>query len=67
MLRGLDARARSEIEAAGRVRARRSGEILFRPGDPADVVYVVASGSCALYGVRRGEADAAIIRRAEKG
>jgi Fe-S-cluster-containing dehydrogenase component/CRP-like cAMP-binding protein len=67
MLRGLDARARADIEAAGRLRTLRSGEVLFRPGDPADALYVVASGACVLAGVRRGEAGAALIRRATKG
>jgi len=67
MLRGLDARARSEIEAAGRFVQLRAGDVLFRPGDPADALYVVASGACSLAGVRRGEAAAAVIRRAQRG
>lgn len=67
MLRGLDARARSEIEAAGTMRNLRAGEVLFEPGDPADALFVVASGTCTLAGVRRGEAEAAVIRRARRG
>ncbi|HVJ94997.1 MAG TPA: cyclic nucleotide-binding domain-containing protein, partial [Labilithrix sp.] len=67
LLRGLDARARGELAAAGRVRHLRAGDVLFKPGDPADALYVVASGACALSGVRRGEADATVIRRATAG
>ncbi|MBX3230967.1 MAG: cyclic nucleotide-binding domain-containing protein [Labilithrix sp.] len=67
LLRGLDARARAEIEAAGRVRRLAKDELLFRHGDPADALFVVASGSCALSGVRRGDDDAAVIRRARRG
>lgn len=67
MLRGLDARARQEIEAAGSVRVLRAGEVLFEPGDPADALHVVASGAVALSGVRRGEAEPVVIRRARRG
>lgn len=67
MLRALDARARAEIEAAGRLRRLAAGEVLFAPGDPADALHVVASGALALSGVRRGEAAAAVIRRARAG
>ncbi|MDF2692261.1 MAG: Formate dehydrogenase beta subunit [Labilithrix sp.] len=67
ILRGLDARARSEIEAAGVVRKLRAGDVLFTPGAPADALHVVASGVMALAGVRRGEAGAAVIRRVRKG
>ncbi len=67
MMRGLDARARQEIEAAGSVRVLRAGEILFEPGDPADALHVVASGAVALSGVHRGEAEPVVIRRARRG
>jgi Fe-S-cluster-containing dehydrogenase component/CRP-like cAMP-binding protein len=67
LLRGLDVRARAEIEAAGRVRTLAKDELLFRHGDPADALFVVASGSCALSGVRRGDESAEIIRRAGRG
>jgi Fe-S-cluster-containing dehydrogenase component len=67
MLRGLDARARGEIEAAGALRRLRAGATLFSPGDPADAIHVVASGAVSLSGVRRGEAGAAEIRRATPG
>ena len=67
LLRGLDARARAEIEAAGRVRTLKKNEVLFTHGDPADALFVVASGACALRGVRRGDDVAGVIRRAKKG
>lgn len=67
MLRGLDARARGEIEAAGRLRRLRAGEVLYKHGDPADALFVVAAGSLELRGVRRGDAGVGVIRRAERG
>ncbi|HSO40155.1 MAG TPA: cyclic nucleotide-binding domain-containing protein, partial [Labilithrix sp.] len=67
VLRGLDARARSEIEAAGRLRTMRRGDILHRVGEPADALYVVVEGACSLTAVRRGEAAASVIRRAARG
>ena len=67
VLRGLDARARAEIEASGRLRKMVPGEIVYRPGQPADALYVVVEGACALSAVRRGEAEATRIRRVVRG
>lgn len=67
VLRGLDARARAEIEAAGRLLTLKSDETVYRPGEPADALYVVVEGACVLTAVRRGEADASVIRRALRG
>jgi Fe-S-cluster-containing dehydrogenase component/CRP-like cAMP-binding protein len=67
VLRGLDPRARSEIQASGRVRSLAAGEVLYRAGDPADALFVVASGACTLHGVRRGDAQPTVIRRAGSG
>lgn len=67
VLRGIDARARGEIEAAGRLHDLKRGDVVYRTGEPADALYVVASGACALVAVRRGEADASLIRRAARG
>lgn len=64
VLRGLDARARSEIEAAGRLRELAAGAMVYRAGEPADAVFVVAEGRVALSATRRGEAEASVIRRA---
>jgi Fe-S-cluster-containing dehydrogenase component/CRP-like cAMP-binding protein len=63
IVRGLDERGRREIEAAGRLRTVRAGEVLFRSGDFADAVFLVASGSCALFGLRRGERERSVVRR----
>jgi Fe-S-cluster-containing dehydrogenase component/CRP-like cAMP-binding protein len=67
VLRGLDARARAEIEASGRLRTMVRGEVVYRPGQPADALYVVIEGACVLSAVRRGEAEASRIRRAIRG
>jgi Fe-S-cluster-containing dehydrogenase component/CRP-like cAMP-binding protein len=67
VLRGIDARARAEIEAAGRLRPLARGEVIYRAGEPADALYVVAAGACSIVAVRRGEADASVIRRAGRG
>ncbi len=67
VLRGIDARARAEIEASGRLRKMVPGEIVYRPGQPADALYVVVEGACVLSAVRRGEAEASRIRRAVRG
>jgi Fe-S-cluster-containing dehydrogenase component/CRP-like cAMP-binding protein len=67
VLRGTDARARAEIEAAGRLRTLKSGEAVYGVGEPADALYVVIEGACELTAVRRGEAEASVIRRASRG
>ena len=67
VLRALDARGRAEIEAAGAMRSLVAGEVLFRAGEPADAFFVVAEGELDVRAVRRGEADASVIRRASRG
>ena len=67
LLRGLDARARAEIEAAGKLRSARRGDVVARAGQPADSLFVVASGAFALTTVRRGEAADSVIRRVGPG
>lgn len=67
VLRGLDARARAEIESSGHLRKMIAGEIVYRPGQPADALYVIVEGACVLSAVRRGEAAASSIRRAVRG
>ena len=67
VLRGIDARARGEIEAAGRLRTLRVGDVVYRAGEPADALYVVIEGACSLIAIRRGEGDASVIRRAGRG
>jgi Fe-S-cluster-containing dehydrogenase component/CRP-like cAMP-binding protein len=67
VLRGLDARGRAEIEAAGALLRLGEGEVLFRPGEPADSFYVVAEGRVSVRAVRRGEVDATVIREISEG
>jgi Fe-S-cluster-containing dehydrogenase component/CRP-like cAMP-binding protein len=67
VLRGLDARARSEIEAAGRLRSLRPGDVVYRAGEPADTLYVVVEGACGLFAIRRGDDQPSVIRRASRG
>jgi len=66
-LRGIDARARAEIEAAGRLVATLPGQVLFRAGDPADSLFVVVGGAFSLVALRRGETAPSVIRRAARG
>lgn len=67
VLRSLDARARRELEAAGRLRDARENEVVFRAGDPADVLYVVLEGACTIAAVRRGDTEPTILRRVRAG
>lgn len=67
VLRSLDARSRSELEAAGRLRDVREKEIVFRAGDPADVLYVVIEGACTIRAVRRGDTETTVLRRVRAG
>ncbi|GAC1546790.1 MAG: hypothetical protein NVS3B10_10730 [Polyangiales bacterium] len=67
VLRGLDARARAEIEAAGRLLTLNDDEPVYRAGEPADALYVVVEGACVLRATRRGEAQASVIRTASRG
>ncbi len=67
LLRGLDARARGEIELAGAVRELAAGARLFGAGDPADALFVVDRGTFSLRARRRGEEVPEEIRRAGAG
>ncbi len=67
ILRGLDARARTEIAAAGALRRLRAGERVFAPGEPADALFVVESGSVVLEAARRGQDVPSVVRRAGAG
>ena len=67
ILRGLDARAKAEIEAAGTLRSLRAGDVLYEAGDPADGLYVVADGEVAISGMKRGDAEERALRRAKRG
>lgn len=67
VLRELDERGRAEVAAAGRALALGPGAELFREGDPADELYVVARGALALRTTRRGDQKASTLRRAAEG
>ena len=67
VLRGLEARARREIEAAGALRRVRDGEPIYRAGEGGDAFFVVASGAVELRAVRRGDAVADVVRTARPG
>lgn len=67
VLRSLDARSRGEIEAAGRMRDVREGEVVFQAGDPADVLCVVVEGAITISAVRRGDTATTVLRRVRAG
>lgn len=67
ILRGLDARARAEIEVAGRLRRIGKGELVHRSGEPADVLCVVVQGTCELHAVRRGDDAKSVLRTVSRG
>ena len=67
VLRPLDARGRADVEAAGALRDLGAGELVFRPGQPADAFFVVAGGRVGVRAVRRGEVDATVIREIGEG
>jgi len=67
VLRGLDARARSEIEAAGELRDLSRGARVFDAGEPADAFFVVETGRVAIRAVPRGETEARVLREVSAG
>jgi Fe-S-cluster-containing dehydrogenase component/CRP-like cAMP-binding protein len=67
VLRGLDARARREIEAAGRLMVLGPGAKVFRSGEQGEAFFVVADGEIALEALKRGDAVATEVRRARTG
>ena len=67
VLRGLDERARAEIEAAGALRELGAGDAVYRAGEAADAFFVLAEGACELRAVRRGERDPRVIRKVRRG
>ncbi len=64
---GLDARARAEVERAGRWRELAAGDVLYRAGEPSDALFVVSSGALRLTAVRRGDEHESELRRARRG
>ncbi|HRH00464.1 MAG TPA: cyclic nucleotide-binding domain-containing protein, partial [Polyangiaceae bacterium] len=67
LLRGLDARGRREITAAGALLERAAGEVLFKEGAPADGLFVVLEGEVALSALGRGKTVERVERRVGAG
>jgi Fe-S-cluster-containing dehydrogenase component len=67
LLRDLDAASRHALEAAGTIRDVAAGTRLYREGDDADTFFVVLAGRVALRSIRRGDAEAAVVREASAG
>ncbi len=67
VMRGLDARARREIEDAGHVRDLSDGDEIYRAGDEGTSFFVVAKGEVTLKAVRRGEDHESVLRVAGPG
>ncbi len=66
-LRGIAEEARAGVEAAGSVRSLEKGARVFAPGEPADAFFVVGEGLVDVRGVRRGEPEPRLLRRAVAG
>src|SRR5207247_4307414 len=67
VLRGLDERARREIEGAGTLHSLADEQFVYRAGDGGDSFFVVATGKIALRATRRGEADESELRLVDAG
>ncbi|MBK8251165.1 MAG: cyclic nucleotide-binding domain-containing protein [Polyangiaceae bacterium] len=67
VLRGIDERARREIESAGAMIHRAAGDVVYRAGDAGDTFYIVADGKIALRAVKRGDDGESELRIAEAG
>jgi Fe-S-cluster-containing dehydrogenase component len=67
VLRGLDARARREIEGAGRLCDLAAGDVIYKSGDEGASFFVVGSGKVALRAVRRGDDRETELRAAGPG
>jgi len=67
LLRGIDAAGRAAIGAAAIRTSRRAGELIYRDGDAADSLFVVATGAIELRAIRRGDDAASVVRVARPG
>jgi Fe-S-cluster-containing dehydrogenase component/CRP-like cAMP-binding protein len=67
LLRELDARGRRELAQAGRLLSLSAGETVFESGARGDALFVVAEGTIALAGQKRGEVAATELRRVGEG
>src|SRR5262249_30142027 len=62
VLRGLDERARNDIQAAGTIITLAPGDVAYRANDIGESFFVVASGAVTLRATRRGDASESEIR-----
>jgi Fe-S-cluster-containing dehydrogenase component/CRP-like cAMP-binding protein len=67
VLRGIDARGREDLGAAGRLTRFAAGEVVYRSGDAASSFFVVMEGEIELSVVHRGDADAKRLRNVGVG
>jgi Fe-S-cluster-containing dehydrogenase component len=58
-LRALDARGRADVKAAGKLRRSDAGALIYLPGEPADVLFVLVRGHVRLEQANEGDAPAA--------
>lgn len=65
--RALDGRGRADLKAAGKLRHLAAGGLIFLAGEPADTLFVVASGAVRLErsGDGTGPASGKIVRPSE--
>ncbi|MDB4992645.1 MAG: hypothetical protein JWM74_77, partial [Myxococcaceae bacterium] len=67
VLRGIDARAQREIEAAGELLSFKTGAAIFKQGEPADSFFVIEEGDVVVRAIPRGEGELRIIREVHAG
>jgi Fe-S-cluster-containing dehydrogenase component/CRP-like cAMP-binding protein len=67
VLRGIDARAQREIEAAGALLSFEEGATIFKQGEPADSFFVIEEGDVVVRAIPRGEGELRVIREAHAG
>lgn len=67
VLRGLDDASRTTLASSGRIALHRAAATIYREGDAGDSFFVVASGTVELRGVRRGDAEATLVRTVRTG
>jgi Fe-S-cluster-containing dehydrogenase component/CRP-like cAMP-binding protein len=67
VLRGLDERARRELQDAGRLFDVAAGDLVYGAGDAGTSFFVVAAGRVALTAIRRGDEHESELRSAGPG
>lgn len=67
VLRGLDDRGRREIEAAGALHEKGARDRVYREGEAADALFVVARGEVEVSRIVRGDRASRAVRKAGVG